>query len=114
MQVQQKLFNKIVFTLRQRKLRFPPPAFRRASGPLRFLFLSAANPLALGFASVQKTKPLLPPTKMFSTMLFLKCDLAIAPSVALLLHLFSLFSFQGAMPVLRPVVENSGIEPLTS
>ena len=46
-----EVFNKIVFTLRQRKLRFPPPAFRRASGPLRFLFLFAPDPLAPGSAA---------------------------------------------------------------
>ena len=37
----------------------------------------------------------------------------IAPSVALLSYIFSLFSFQGAASA-EAVVENSGIEPLTS
>ena len=51
--------------------------------------------------------------KKFSTMLFYKCDLSIAPSVALHSYIFSLFSFQGAASA-EAVVENSGIEPLTS
>ena len=59
------------------------------------------------------TKLYLPLIKKFSTMLFYKCDLSIAPSVALLSYIFSLFSFQGAASA-EAVVENSGIEPLTS
>ena len=99
MQAQQKLFNKIVFTLRQRKLRSPPSAFRRTSGPLRFLFLSNANPLALGFAlvwfyfhnavslsAVFQPRPLLPCFFFPSSVQFSRCKM----------------------------VENSGIEPLTS
>ena len=39
----------------------------------------------------------------------------VTPSVALLLHLIlSLFSFQGAWFGVKPMVENNGIEPLTS
>ena len=33
----------------QRKLRSPPSALQRTSGPLRFLFLPNSNPLPLGF-----------------------------------------------------------------
>ena len=48
-----------------------------------------------------------------STIKVFRCDLSIAPSVALLFTLFPLFSFQGASPM-TGMVENSGIEPLTS
>ena len=47
-------------------------------------------------------------------MLFYKCDLTIAPLCCLAFHHHSsLFSFQGAASA-EAVVENSGIEPLTS
>ena len=116
MQVQQKLFNKIVFTLRQRKLRFPPSA---AGGEHPFRSVSSSSPprTRLRWASrrLGRQNLLLPPTKMFSTMLFYKCDLYDRALCCLAYYIcISLFSFQGAIPVLRPVVENSGIEPLTS
>ena len=43
----------------------------------------------------------------------LKCDVSVAPSVALLLSFLCLV-FKVHVPADLPVVENSGIEPLTS
>ena len=70
MQAQQKLFNKIVFTLFEK---FPQ------------LFLLKVH-------SLSQVRPLLP---FFNIT-------------------FPLFSFQGAGPACTQVVENNGIEPLTS
>ena len=47
-------------------------------------------------------------------MLFYKCDLYDRALCCLAFLSFPLFSFQGAIPSFLGVVENSGIEPLTS
>ena len=78
--------TKLYLPFRQRKLRFPPSALRRTSGPLRFLFLSNPNPLALGFGFA----------KAFPQLKFFRCGLSTAPSVALLFSHFlcSVFKVQ--------------------
>ena len=61
------------------------------------------------------TKLYLPLIKKVPQLLFKSVIFTITPSVALLLHLIlPLFSFQGAWFGLKPMVENNGIEPLTS
>ena len=68
MQVQQKLFNKIVSLpfVRENFTPFRPSLARRTSISYRFLFLSNSNPLALGFEFVSGSQELCRLNRIFT------------------------------------------------